>query len=82
MHFGNRLFEKTWYFCRLDSKRQVQADHSTRVSCGIIGNSYEWTMVHNKQGITIPGRKLSIIDVSANTDKSLDDQMFEVKPNF
>ena len=39
-------------------------------------------MIHNKQGITIPGRKLAIIDVSANIDESMDDQMFEVKPNF
>ena len=39
-------------------------------------------MIHNKQGITIPGRKLPIIDVSINIDESMDDQMFEVKPNF
>ena len=39
-------------------------------------------MIHNKQGITIPGRKLAIIDVSINIDESMDDQMFEVKPNF
>ena len=39
-------------------------------------------MIHNKQGITIPGRKLAIIDVSINIDESMDDQMFEVKANF
>ena len=39
-------------------------------------------MIHNKQGITIPERKLAIVDVSVNIDESMDDQMFEVKPNF
>ena len=33
-------------------------------------------MIHNKQGITIPGRKLAIIN------ESMDDQMFEVRPYF
>ena len=39
-------------------------------------------MIHNKQGLTIPGRRLAIIDVSIDIDKSMDDQMFEVRPNF
>ena len=39
-------------------------------------------MIHNKQGITILGKKLAIIDVSVNINESMDDQMFEVKPNF
>ena len=37
-------------------------------------------MIHNKQGIIIPVKKLAIIDVSV--DESMDDQMFEVKANF
>ena len=39
-------------------------------------------MIHNKQGITIPGRRLAIIDVSIDIDESVDDQMFEARPNF
>ena len=39
-------------------------------------------MIHNKQGITIPRRRLAIIDVLNDIDESLDDQMFEVRPNF
>ena len=39
-------------------------------------------MIHNKQGITIPGRRLAIIDVSINIDESMDDQMLEVRSNF
>ena len=39
-------------------------------------------MIHNKQGITIPGRRLAIIDVSIDIDELMDDQMFEVRPNF
>ena len=38
-------------------------------------------MIHNKQGLTIPGR-LAIINVSIDIDKSMNDQMFEVRPNF
>ena len=32
-------------------------------------------MIHSKQGLTIPGRRLAIINV-------MNDQMFEVRPNF
>ena len=39
-------------------------------------------MIYNKQGITIPGRRLAIIDVSIDIDELMDDQMFEVRPNF
>ena len=39
-------------------------------------------MIHNKQGITIPGRRLALIDVSVNIDESMDEEMFELRPNF
>ena len=39
-------------------------------------------MIYNKQGITVPGRKLAIIKVSIEMDEAMDGQMFEVKPNF
>ena len=39
-------------------------------------------MIHNKQGLTIPGRRLAITNVSIDIDKSMNDQMFEVRPNF
>ena len=39
-------------------------------------------MIYNKQGITVPGRKLAVIKVSIEMDQVMDGQMFEVKPNF
>ena len=39
-------------------------------------------MIYNKQGITVPGRRLAVIKVSIEIDEAMDDQMFEVKPNF
>ena len=39
-------------------------------------------MIYNKQGITVPGRKLAVIKVSIEMDEAMYDQMFEVKPNF
>ena len=39
-------------------------------------------MIYNKQGVTVPGRKLAVIRVSIEIDKTMDGQMFEVKPNF
>ena len=39
-------------------------------------------MIYNKQGITVPGRKLTVIKVSIKMDETMDGQMFEVKPNF
>ena len=39
-------------------------------------------MIYNKQGITIPGRRLAVIKVSIEIDETMDGQMFEVKSNF
>ena len=39
-------------------------------------------MIYNKQGVTVPGRKLAVIKVSIDIDETMDGQMFEVKPNF
>ena len=39
-------------------------------------------MIYNKQGVTVPGRKLAVIKVSIEIDMTMDGQMFEVKPNF
>ena len=39
-------------------------------------------MIYNKQGVTVPGRKLAVIKVSIEMDEAMDGQMFEVKPNF
>ena len=38
--------------------------------------------IYNKQGVTVPGRKLAVIKVSIDVDETMDGQMFEVKPNF
>ena len=39
-------------------------------------------MIHNRQGINIPGRNLAMVNASIDTGKLLKDQVFEVKPNF
>ena len=39
-------------------------------------------MIHNRQGIDIPGRSLAMANASIDTRKLLKDQVFEVKPNF
>ena len=39
-------------------------------------------MIYNKQGITVPGKKLAVIKATVNIDEAVNDQMFEVKPNF
>ena len=38
--------------------------------------------IYNQQGVTVPGRKLAVIKVSTEIDKTMDGQMLEVKPNF
>ena len=39
-------------------------------------------MIHNKQGIEIPGRSMAMIKISIDTREYPKDQVFEVKPNF
>ena len=39
-------------------------------------------MIYNKQGITVPRRRLPVIKVTIEIDEAMDGQMFEVKPNF
>ena len=40
------------------------------------------SMIYNKQGVTVPGRKLAVIKVSIDIDETMDGQMVEVKPHF
>ena len=39
-------------------------------------------MIHNRQGINIPGRSLAMINASVDAQEFLEDQVFGVKPNF
>ena len=39
-------------------------------------------MIHNRQGIEIPGRSLAMIKASTDTREFQKDQVFEVRPNF
>ena len=39
-------------------------------------------MIHNRQGINIPGRSLVMVNASMGIGELLKDQVFEVKPNF
>ena len=39
-------------------------------------------MIHNRQGINIPGRSLVMVNASIGTGELLKDQVFEVKSNF
>ena len=38
-------------------------------------------MIHNRQGINIPERSLTMVNASIDTGELLKDQVFEVKPN-
>ena len=39
-------------------------------------------MIHNRQGINIPGRNLAMVNASMDTGELLEGQVFKVKPNF
>ena len=39
-------------------------------------------MIHNKQGIEIPGRNLAVVSVSLDTKTLQENQVYEVKPNL
>ena len=39
-------------------------------------------MIHNRQGINIPGRSLTMVNASIDTGELLKGHVFEVKPNF
>ena len=43
-----------------------------------------WTgwMIHNRQGINIPGRNLAVVSVLLNTKTLQENQVYEVKPNL
>ena len=47
-----------------------------------LGVLMDGPMIYNKQGITVPGRRLAVIKVTIEIDEAMDGQMFEVKPNF
>ena len=39
-------------------------------------------MIHNRQGINIPGRNLAVVSVLLNTKTHQENQVYEVKPNL
>ena len=39
-------------------------------------------MIHNKQGIEIPGRNLAVVSVFLDTKTLQENQVYEVKPNL
>ena len=39
-------------------------------------------MIHNKQGINIPGRNLAVVSVLLDTKTLQENQVYEVKPNL
>ena len=39
-------------------------------------------MIHNRQGINIPGRNLTVVSVLLDTKALQEDQVYEVKPNL
>ena len=39
-------------------------------------------MIHNRQGINIPGRNLAVVSVSLDTKALQENQVYEVKPNL
>ena len=39
-------------------------------------------MIHNRQGIYIPGRNLAMVSVIFDTETLQENQMYEVKPNL
>ena len=62
---------------------KILTDFPTRIPCRIIGGPDGWANdIYNKQGVTVPGRKLAVIRAFIDIDKTMDGQMFEVKPNF
>ena len=39
-------------------------------------------MIHNRQGINIPGRNLAVVSVLLDTKALQENQVYEVKPNL
>ena len=39
-------------------------------------------MIHNRQGINIPGRNLAVVSVLLNTKTLQENQVYEVKPKL
>ena len=39
-------------------------------------------MIHNRQGIYIPGRSLAVISVTSDAETLQENQVYEVKPNL
>ena len=39
-------------------------------------------MIHNRQGINIPGRNLAVVSVLLNSEALQENQVYEVKPNI
>ena len=39
-------------------------------------------MIHNRQGINIPGRNLAVVSVLLNSEALQENQVYKIKPNI
>ena len=82
MHIRNRLSKKTQHLCRMDCRGKFKLISQQEFLVESLEVLMDGPMIYNKQGITVPGRRLAVIKVSIEMDETMDGQMFEVKPNF
>ena len=82
MHTMNRLLEETYIFAGWTAEGKFKLISQQEFLVESLEVLMDGPMIYNKQGVTVPGRKLAVIKVSIEIDKSMDGQMFEVKPYF
>ena len=82
MHTGNRLLKKAQHLCRMHCRGKFKLISQQEFLVESLEVLMDGPMIYNKQGITVPGRRLTVIKVSIEIDETMDGQIFEVKPNF
>ena len=82
MHIGDRLPKKAQHMDWMSPTGKVQLVSQQKFLVESLEVLMKGPMIHNRQGIDIPGRNLAVVSVLLNAEALQENQVYEVKPNL
>ena len=82
LHLRNRFLKKAWYLDWMSPTGKFQLISQQKFLVESLEVLMKGPMIHNRQGINIPGRNLAVVSVLLDTKALQENQVYEVKPNL
>ena len=82
LHLRNRFLKKARYLDWMSPTGKFQLISQQKFLVESLKVLMKGPMIHNRQGINIPGRNLAVVSVLLDTKALQENQVYEVKPNL